>query len=309
MRIPTLAWPVLVLTLAAVVTAQAEPRKINIAHRGASAYVPEHTLAAYTLAIEQGADFVEPDLVVTKDGVLVCLHDITLERTTDVEERFPDRYRDDAFGMTGRHWFVLDFTLEEVKQLDAGAWFDPKFAGARVPTFDEMVALVRGKAGLYPELKHPEVYRELGVDMEGLVAASLRKHGLIGDTTTPVVLQSFEEQSLRNLAKLVPEVPRAFLISAPAMIDRWLTPDGLREMKGFVTGVAPHKAIVLARPELVKQAHDLGLTVTLWTFRSSDTGTFPSVAAEMSHYLYTLGVDEVFTDNPDQFPRAPVDPK
>lgn len=138
------------------------------------------------------------------------------------------------------------------------------------------------------------------------MVTSLRKLGLIADRTTPVVLQSFEEQSLRTLARLAPEVPRAFLISAPAIAERWLTPAGLAEMRQFATGVAPHKSIVLARPELVKQAHDAGLTVTLWTFRASDPGTFGSVGEEMSHYLYTLGVDELFTDNPDLFPRAPA---
>ena len=110
--------------------------------------------------IEQGADFVEQDLAVTKDGVLICLHGASLERTTDVEARFPTRFTEIAIeGKTRKAWLANDFTLAEVKTLDAGSWFDAKFAGERVPTFDEAVAVIRGKAGLYPELKTPALYR------------------------------------------------------------------------------------------------------------------------------------------------------
>ncbi|MBO0860587.1 MAG: hypothetical protein J2P21_19320 [Chloracidobacterium sp.] len=127
--------------LAVLVFAQSTSKKILIAHRGASAYAPEHTVEAYRLAIEQGADFVEQDLQVTKDSELVCLHDLTLERTTDVKEVFPDRFRADVSedrppgGRPVNHWYVSDFTLNEIKRLDAGSWFNAKFKGARVQTF------------------------------------------------------------------------------------------------------------------------------------------------------------------------------
>jgi glycerophosphoryl diester phosphodiesterase len=141
--------------------------KILIAHRGASGYAPEHTLAAYRLALEQKVDFVEPDLAVTKDGVLVCLHDASLERTTDVATVFPDRSTPNTSGRgSAKQWLANDFTLAEMKRLDAGRWFDAKFAGQRMPTFQEMIELVRGKAGLYPELKSPPLYVSRGVDME-----------------------------------------------------------------------------------------------------------------------------------------------
>ena len=133
--------------------AQTSGKKLLIAHRGASGYAPEHTLASYRLAIAQKADYVEQDLQITKDGVLVCAHDETLERTTNVEEVFPQRGKDEA---GKRHWYVADFTLAEIKQLDAGSWFNEKFKGERVPTFQEAIDLVRGKAGLYPETKAPE---------------------------------------------------------------------------------------------------------------------------------------------------------
>src|SRR5215218_4887580 len=119
-------------------------KKLLVAHRGASAYAPEHTLESYRLAIAQGADFVEQDLAVTSDGVLVCIHDLSLDRTTNVEEVFPTRASEDRSGATPvRRWLVGDFTLAEIKQLDAGSWFGPTFAGARVPTFQEVIELVR----------------------------------------------------------------------------------------------------------------------------------------------------------------------
>jgi len=132
------------LILAVLVTLlsaqEVKARKTVVAHRGASAYAPEHTLASYRLALAQGADYVEQDLAVTSDGVLICLHDETLERTTDVEHVFPDR----------RPWLANDFTLEEIKRLDAGSWFDPKFAGERVPTFQEAIDLVKERPASIP---------------------------------------------------------------------------------------------------------------------------------------------------------------
>lgn len=279
------------------------PRKTNVAHRGASAYAPEHTLAAYRLALEQGADFVEQDLAVTKDGVLVCLHDPSLERTTNVEDVFPDRFTEVPFeGRVRKAWLANDFTLAEIKRLDAGSWFDPKFAGERVPTFDEAVALIRGRAGLFPELKTPEIYAGRDVRFEELVAAALDKHGLRGpkaDPKTPVILQTFGESSAKTLAAMKIGVPVALLIGRG---DGW-TRDRIRSWKGIVQDLAPAKGILLEHPDFVRWAHEEGFTVTPYTFRSAETGQFSSVKAEMDYYLRTLGVDAVFTDNPDQFPR------
>jgi glycerophosphoryl diester phosphodiesterase len=171
-----------------------------IAHRGASGYAPEHTIESYRLALEQKADFVEPDLAITKDGVLICLHDDSLERTTNVEEVFPDRYSRDNPGRGGaKQWLANDFTLAEIKRLDAGSWFNPKFAGARIVTFEEMVALVKGKAGLYPELKSPPLYTARGVDMVKVFVDSVKKHGLDKADAlkkTPVIIQSFDRQTI-----------------------------------------------------------------------------------------------------------------
>ncbi len=279
-------------------------KKTLVAHRGASAYAPEHTLAAYKLAIAQGADYVEQDLAVTKDGVLICLHDASLERTTNVEQLFPTRVSTQTIeGKTRRAWLANDFTLAEIKSLDAGSWFDAKFKGEKVPTFDEAVALIRGQAGMFPELKVPEIYAGRNVNFEALVAAALDKNGLRGpkaDPKTPVILQTFGQPSARTLAQIKIGVPVVLLLNSAAGFE---TAAQLKAWKGIVQGFGPAKAIVLKNPDFVKWAHAEGMSVTPYTFRSSDSGGFKDVAAEMSHYLYTLGVDAVFTDNPDKFPR------
>jgi len=279
-------------------------RKINIAHRGASGYAPEHTLASYRLALEMHADYVEQDLAVTKDGVLICLHDPTLDRTTNVEELFPDRSTMVTWeGKTVKSWLANDFTLEEIKRLDAGSWFDSKFKGERVPTFDEAVALVKGKAGLFPELKTPEVYAGRPVNFEQLVADALDKHGLRGsraDPKTPLILQTFSEESARKLAAMKIGVPVVLLVSNGSA---WDSAQKIHQWKGIVDGFGPAKEIVAANANFVKWAHADGMIVTPYTFRAATPGKYPNVRAEMEHFLYEIGVDGLFTDNPDQFPR------
>ena len=291
------------LTMPTRPAAQPPLEKVNVAHRGASAYAPEHTLAAYRLALEQGADFVEQDLAVTKDGVLICLHDASLERTTNIEDMFPRRFTEIEYeGKPRRAWLANDFTLAEVKRLDAGSWFGAKFAGERVPTFDEAVALVKGRAGLFPELKTPEIYKGRGARFEALVAAALDKHRLRGagaDPKSRVILQTFGEESARTLAEMKIGVPIVLLIGRG---DGW-TRSRVAQWTGIVQGFGPDKSILLETPQFVRWAHDAGLTVTPYTFRSASPGSFPTVQAEMSHFLYTLGVDGLFTDNPDLFPR------
>lgn len=295
----------LVILMGAFTVEAQNPRKVNVAHRGASAYAPEHTLAAYKLALEMKADFVEQDLAITRDGVLICIHDPVLERTTNVEELYPDRATMVTWeGKTTRSWFANDFTLAEIKRLDAGSWFDPKFKGERIPTFDEAVTLVKGKAGMFPELKTPEVYAGRPVDFEKLVATSLDQHGLRGpqaDPDTPIILQTFNEQTAKKLAAMNIGVPVVLLVNNGANVG---SAEKVRAWKGIVNGFGPAKAIVQSNPEFVKWAHAEGLTVTPYTFRQSAVGRgFANVRAEMDHFLYTLGVDGLFTDNPDQFPR------
>jgi glycerophosphoryl diester phosphodiesterase len=298
------------VVLVALASLRAQPAKPAaakqaIAHRGASGYAPEHTPAAYTLAMEQKADFVEPDLAVTKDNVLICLHDDTLERTTNIAEVFPDRPSANVRSrQAGKHWLANDFTIAEIKRLDAGKWFKPEFAGQHIQTFQDAIDLVRpnGKAGLYPELKSPELYKSRGVDQVKLFVDLIRKNGLEKPEslrTTPVIIQSFDEEAIRRVAVDLPTVPRVFLTSK----DEDVTEARMRELAKFATGIAPEKTVIAKHPEMVARAHAAGLTVTSWTFAASEKTSFPTVRDEMSHFLYDLGIDALFTNNPDQFPR------
>jgi glycerophosphoryl diester phosphodiesterase len=308
-------------------------RAFVVAHRGASFYAPEHTLPAYRLALEQGAEYVEQDLVITKDGVLICLHDPSLERTTDVEAVFPDRFTDVVVdGQTVRRWYPEDFTLAEIKRLDAGAWFDARFAGERIPTFQEAIDLIRGRAGFFPELKNPGRLRAKGIDLERAVTEVLTTNGLVGAMLhgRPAVhMQVFEEESVRRLAALLPAVPRSFLIGTPAHARQWLSDDGLDEVKAFATGVAPARQLIDADPAIVRRAQARGLTVVPYTFRlrgrpapAAQTAALPEAARarlaayeeslpptrdaltrQMRAFVVDHGVDGLFTDNPDLFPR------
>ena len=226
--------------------ARKSPRKIVLGHRGASAYAPENTLPAYRLAIKQGVDFVEQDLQITRDGVLICLHDLTLERTTNVEEVFPDRFREaERDGRKVREWPASDFTFDEISRLDAGSWFGETFKGTRVPSWEQSIAEIRGSAGLFPETKAPEVYGQRGFDMERLVLDVLRRNRLDvpgADPKTPVTIQSFSAASLRKLRNEVGcRLPLVLLIDKP---DEWTTAEGLKQLARFGQGLAPNKKLV-----------------------------------------------------------------
>ena len=187
-----------------------EPRPLVIAHRGASCYRPEHTLAAYALAIEMGADFIEPDLVSTRDGILVVRHENEIGSTTDVATRYPERRTTkviDGDSVTG--WFTEDFTWDELRTVRAKErlpfrphTYDGQFA---VATFDEVLALAdsagrrRGRpVGVYPETKHPTYFRSIGLPLEARLVGALRAHGL-DRRDAPVFVQSFEADNLRAL--------------------------------------------------------------------------------------------------------------
>jgi glycerophosphoryl diester phosphodiesterase len=280
----------------------AQTSKQSIAHRGASGSAPEHTAAAYRLAIEQGVNFVEQDLGVTRDNQLICIHDDTLERTTNAAEVFASRVSKVQMRTPGPHWLVNDFTLDEVKRLDAGKWFDAKFAGAKLLTFQEAIDLVKGKAGLYPELKSPQLYKSRGIDQVKLFVEVIKKNGLEKPEslkTTPVIIQSFDEEAVRRVATELPTIPRILLVDTGGDVSD----ARLREIAKYATGVGPTKSLIAGRPALVKTAHDLGMTVTSWTFRANEKTSYPNVRAEMSHFLYDLGIDALFTNDPDQFPR------
>ena len=278
------------------------PGKFVVGHRGACAYAPENTLASYRLAIQQGADYVEQDLQITRDGVLVCCHDTVLNRVTNVADVFPDRFTEKLVkGKKEKQWPIHDFTLKELKQLDFGSSFDAKFKGEKIPTWQEAIEEIKGKAGLCPETKSPDYYGKLGFDMETLVMAVLKKNGLEnprGNSATPVLIQSFSKPSLKKLvAQHQPKWPLLWLTGPNS---EW-TPAIFDEASQLVAVLGPSKVDVNAA--FVEQAHARGLKVVSFTFRSADVKGYPGVKEEMHHYLYDLDVDGMFTDNPDQFPR------
>jgi len=272
-----------------------------IAHRGSSAYAPENTLPSFELAVRQEAGCVEHDLQVTKDGELVCLHDPTLERTTNVRDLFAHRGRDVVEGReTVRRWFVHDFTLAEVRTLDAGSWFDPKFANTGIPMYDELLEWSRNQVAVLTEVKDFELYETLGVDPLMLCAEALERHGrLVASTDGAVTVQSFHAPTVRRAAQLLKQhVPVALLVE-PADWALLGDRDKVAAIAEFANGIGPGKAIVADRPEIVGWAHGVGLRVTPWTFRTSTAGGFAGVAAEMQHFLDDLHVDAVITDHPD----------
>jgi glycerophosphoryl diester phosphodiesterase len=298
----------LALTVAFGLVAQ---EKIVIAHRGASGYLPEHTLAGYAYAYALGADYLEPDLVMTKDGVLVCLHDIYLERTTDVEEVFPDRRRPDG------HFYAIDFTLEELRRLsvhercrDSGEPYFPGrfpvgFSSFPVPTLTELIELVQGlnrstgrRVGIYPELKRPGWHLEQGYDVAARLLEVLERYGYRGPEDK-VFIQCFEPATLERLRyELGCELPLVQLISVAQFT--LATRRGLEGIAGYAVGIGPDKRLIESNPRLVEWAHDLGLLVHPWTFRADSLPRgYGSLEEELARFLFDYGVDGVFTDHPD----------
>jgi glycerophosphoryl diester phosphodiesterase len=224
-------------------------------------------------------------------------------RVTNVAEVFPDRFVEKVVkGKKERQWPLSDFTLKELKQLDAGGPFNAKFKGERIPTWQEAIEEIKGKAGLCPETKSPDYYTKLGFDMEALVMAELKRNGLDqprAHSATPVLIQSFSQEGLQKLVTQHEVAwPLLWLTNANS---KW-TPAIFDEASKFVAALGPHKNDVT--PSFVEQAHARGMKIVSFTFRSGEIGRFASVKDEMHHYLYELGVDGMFTDNPDQFPRT-----
>jgi len=308
---------------------------IVIAHRGASGLRPEHTLAAYTLAIEQGADFIEPDLVLTKDNVFVARHENDITGTTDVA-RHPEfaarRTTKLIDGESHTGWFTEDFTLADLKTLRAierlpklrpdNASYDGQF---EVPTLAEVIALAKRHSvggrvvGIYPETKHPSYFASIGHPMEALLVAQLKAAGW--DTPSdPVFIQSFEVDNLKRLHGMTKLRLIQLMDARGGPADQaapsyaaMITPAGLKAVAAYAYGIGPGLAMIQDGDKppttLVADAHAAGLRLHPWTFRAenaflpnslqvgADPAAHGRVDTAMRHYL-ALGVDGFFTDFP-----------
>ena len=305
-------------------------RPIVIAHRGASGYRPEHTLAAYELAIDQGADVIEPDLVPTRDGVLVARHENAIGDTTNVADHpeFADRKREKTIdGETITSWFTEDFTLAELKTLRAkerlpllrpdNTKYDGQF---EVPMLAEIIALAKRRGvGIYPETKHPTYFASIGLGTDAPLVAELKRAGW-DSADAPVFIQSFEVANLRRL-KTMTKVRLIQLMDAkggPAdgaepSYAAMASPAGLKQVAAYAWGIGPNRDMIAAATEpttLVADAHAAGLRVHPWTFRAENyflpsgyrDGLNPRghgrLSDEISRYI-NAGVDGFFTDFPD----------
>ena len=328
------------LTLWMSLALAADP--VVIAHRGAPAYLPEHTLAGKALAYGMRPDFIEQDLVMTADDVVIVLHDRYLDRVTDVATRFPGRARADG------RFYAMDFTLAEIRTLEASTGFKPGPDGPeplrpnrfpigtstfRIPTFEEEIELIAGlnrtlghDVGLYPEIKSPAFHRAAGKDISMAVLQILKRHGYT-QRTHRIHLQVFDHDELvrihdelmpglqmdLKLVQLMPvteggtldEVKPAKRLAAIARVA-----DGIGPWMGQLVDPAS-KPGALTQSTLVRDAHRLGLVVHPYTFRS-DPDQIPGYAADFPALVRLfrdeVGVDGLFTDMPDQV-RAVLDAK
>ncbi len=282
---------------------------IVIAHRGASGVLPEHTIAAYQRAIDMGADYIEPDLVITKDGVLVARHDRYLSGSTDVSKHpeFADRKRPDA-NHEGEDWFIEDFTLAEIKTLRAvqpRAGRPTNYDGQyEIPTFEEIVRLAKMSSksagrpiGIYPETKQPTAFAAVGLRHDEAMLEILAAFGYEG-ATAPVFIQSFEMENLQRLNSKT-DIRLIYLTE--------IRPD-FAVLAKTVDGIGPYKKLLLNEngedTGFIAAAHAAGLAVHPWTFRDDQLDPkFSDIETEIKAY-YALGVDGVFSDFPDTALRA-----
>jgi glycerophosphoryl diester phosphodiesterase len=318
-------------------------------HRGAAGYRPEHTLASYRLAARIGADYVEPDLVSTKDHVLVARHEPAIGATTDVADHpeFADRRTTKTIdGVTfADDWFTEDFTLAELKTLRAkerlpdlrqrNTIYDGRYT---IPTFQEVIDLrdrlsgeLHRKVGLVPELKHSTYFRSIGLPLEEPFVQTLRRNH-IADRAAKVTVQSFEIGNLEALDRLLPGVPLVQLFDAKDLrpgdvqaaggsttYGQMATPAGLRDVAKYADVASPSKDYIVPRDStgrslpattFVQDAHAAGLDVVAYTFRnennflplelrsSTNPAEYGNAIAEYRQF-FDLGVDGVFSDNPD----------
>lgn len=310
-------------------------KPIVIAHRGASGYLPEHTIAAKAMAYAQGADYIEQDLVMTRDNEVVVLHDHHLDTVSNVAELYPDRARQDG------RYYVVDFTLDEIRRLtvserfsthngQVSAVFPDRFplrkSTFRINTLAEEIELIQGlnrstgrMVGIYPEIKSPGFHRDEGKDISTAVLEVLKAYGYTS-ATDPVYLQCFDPYELIRIRKeLLPaknmDIRLVQLIGYAEEFAPLVTPDGILQVAEYAAGIGPSMHLLvdpdsdagdLQVTELVGLAHAAGLTVHPYTFRR-EASQVPEYAKDFEDllgiFLNRVGVDGVFTDFPDRTVR------
>ena len=297
------------------------PHPIVIAHRGASGYLPEHTLAAKALAHGLGADFLEQDVVATRDSQLVILHDLYLDDVSDVAQRFPGRHRDD-----GRH-YVVDFDLAELRALTIFERRAPGTSTAKYPsrfpaeiglfgvaTLAEELRLVSGlnrstgrNVGIYPEIKDPGWHRRHGIDLAKLLLAELRAFGY-SSAEDPAFVQCFDAAELTRLKGLGCGLRLIQLVGPEAEYAGLLTPAGLRGVASYAYGLGPRYSQLVeengprrpASSALARLARDAGLRLHAYTFRRDDLPAYARTLDELLEFFaLVVRVDGVFCDHPD----------
>lgn len=320
-----------IIVLVSTLAGQAMAQKLVIAHRGASGYLPEHTLEAKAMAYAMGADYIEQDVVMTKDDQLIVLHDITLDRTTNVDELYPNRVRDDG------RFYAIDFTLAEIKLLNASegyriidgekvqgypARFPMGASTFRVPTLQEEIELIQGlnkstgkNVGIYPEIKSPEFHRDAGKDISTAVVKVLKEYGYT-TKQDKVFLQTFSFDELRIIHEEIFPATGIDLKLVMLLGDDdsypWMFEDGgMDKLAEMADGVGPSHTLVVAREStkgdikvtgLVAAAHAAGMQVHPYTYRK-DKGQVPPYADSYDDLLeihfFNANIDGVFTDFPD----------
>ena len=300
---------------------------VVIAHRGASGYLPEHTRPAKVLAHIMGADFLEQDIVATRDDELLVMHDVRLDSVTNVADLFPGRQREDG------RFYARDFDLAEIRELtawermrpDGSAVYPERYPARtgyyRIHTFREELQLVdrlnkaTGRiAGIYPEIKRPEWHQQQGVDISPLVLEEIKEFGG-ADNPDLVYVQCFDAAEVRRIREelgcpwnLVQLIAENSWLESSTDYDALLTPEGLAEIAELVDGIGPHIGQLyqmgdsgLQSSGLVERAHELGMVVHPYTFRSDDfPDQFESFEALVRSCVSLLKVDGLFTDFPDQ---------
>jgi glycerophosphoryl diester phosphodiesterase len=310
---------------------------IIIGHRGACGYRPEHTLASYDLAIQMGANYVEPDVVSTKDGILIVRHENNIAETTDVSTRSEFANLKTTKVIDGKEvtgWFTEDFNLTAIKTLGAkerlsfrNHSFDGQFA---IPTLQEVIDLAKRKSaeigrtiGIYPETKHPTYFQSINLALEAPLVAILKANGYT-NSDAPVFIQSFEVENLKQLSQMTDlrlvqllgegdTQPYDFVVKRDSRNYANLTAtEELAKIAEYANGIGPYKRLIVPFDQdkklqpatfLIDDAHATGLVVHAWTFRNEDQYLAPDYKGNPNaeyEQFFQLGIDGVFTDFPDR---------